>query len=464
MTDPLLLVNIPAQWPRVTGRGVRVLISEVQSINSHYVDEQITGSDAQADFHGSHVASIVRQVAPGCRLLSYAGTKSAIRWAAEHLDAWDVMNCSWVSTPEPEIDALIQQCADAGKIVVCAAGNDGDERGVRWPASHPATIAVGAYDLRTSHVPSYSSVGEQVDIVAPANVPFIKEDGQSIVETGTSFAAPVITGVAALYLEGGGDPRRFLEFLMTHAKDIEQPGEDDASGAGLFIFPGPSEWVGKWGAADMATPQQQQAFIQALLPAAQDGQRKHGLFASVTIAQAALESGWGQSGLSKQACNLFGIKGTGPAGSVAMPTWEVINGKRVDTTANFRKYHNYAECLADRAEILTSLSRYRDVLDAGNPEEQCKALKAGGWATDPDYATKLINIIDQYNLRQYDVQPGPFPDVPCDAWGAEDIAAAKEAGLVQGMDDGLFHMDEPLTRRQGTVMIARLARKLGVIK
>src|SRR5690606_272983 len=158
----------------------------------------------------------------------------------------------------------------------------------------------------------------------------------------------------------------------------------------------------------------QRDFIESIAEAARAEQRKHRLFASVTIAQAALESAWGQSKLARGANNLFGIKGTGPAGNVEMPTWEVVNGQRVETTARFRRYHSRAECIEDRSRILTTLSRYRDVLEAGTWREQAKALQACGWATDPGYADKLVGIITQWRLEQYDLPPGPFPDVPGD--------------------------------------------------
>src|SRR5262249_44453450 len=70
----------------------------------------------------------------------------------------------------------------------------------------------------------------------------------------------------------------------------------------------------------------QEAFISQIAPGAVAAQQRYGVPASVTIAQAIDESGWGRSELASQDHNLFGIKGTGPAGSVEMPTQEYING------------------------------------------------------------------------------------------------------------------------------------------
>ena len=200
----------------------------------------------------------------------------------------------------------------------------------------------------------------------------------------------------------------------------------------------------------------QQEFIASLVPTAKEHHKKYNLFASVTIAQAALESAWGQSQLSKKAYNLFGIKGTGPAGFVEMETLEVVKGQNVIVKARFRKYHDYAECLEDRAQILTSLSRYRDVLDAGTAEEQCKALKDGGWATDPAYATKLIQIMNQHGLKKYDVRPGPFRDVFSDHWAFAAIEKAKKKGIMRGYEDGTFRPDAPVTRADLAVVLERI--------
>src|SRR6185312_10540687 len=99
-------------------------------------------------------------------------------------------------------------------------------------------------------------------------------------------------------------------------------------------------------------------FINLVAPGAVAAQQRYGVPASVTIAQAIEESAWGRSSLAAQYHNLFGIKGTGPAGSVTLPTQEYQNGSWVTTDAHFAVYHNDAESIADHAELLATSGYY----------------------------------------------------------------------------------------------------------
>src|SRR6266568_7556425 len=111
-------------------------------------------------------------------------------------------------------------------------------------------------------------------------------------------------------------------------------------------------------------------FINAIAPGAVAAQEKYGVPASITMAQAILESAWGASGLAKDAHNLFGIKGVGPDGSVTMPTKEFENGHYISVEAVFRKYHDYAESIDDHAKLLATSSNYKKAMaDRGNADK-----------------------------------------------------------------------------------------------
>jgi Mannosyl-glycoprotein endo-beta-N-acetylglucosaminidase len=147
----------------------------------------------------------------------------------------------------------------------------------------------------------------------------------------------------------------------------------------------------------------QQAFIAEVAPAAVASQRKYGVPASVTIAQAIDESGWGRSSLATKDHNLFGIKGTGPAGSDQQPTQEYEHGHPVTRSASFRVYRNVAESVDDHGKLLATSEYYRrPMADRMDPNAFAAAL-TGIYATDPDYGAKLISLMRQYNLYRYDV-------------------------------------------------------------
>ncbi len=146
----------------------------------------------------------------------------------------------------------------------------------------------------------------------------------------------------------------------------------------------------------------QQAFLNQVVPGAQAAQRQYGIPAAVTIAQAIDESGWGQSQLATQDNNLFGIKGTGPAGSVMLPTEEYADGQPVTINAQFRAYSNVAQSINDHSLLLATGSAYQQAMaDRGSPDAFANDL-TGVYATDPNYGASLITIMQQYNLYRFD--------------------------------------------------------------
>jgi flagellum-specific peptidoglycan hydrolase FlgJ len=149
-----------------------------------------------------------------------------------------------------------------------------------------------------------------------------------------------------------------------------------------------------------------QAFISEVAPGAVAAQRKYGVPASVTIAQAIDESGWGRSSLAARDHNLFGIKGTGPAGSDPMHTQEYDNGQSVARIASFRVYHNFAESIDDHGKLLATSEYYQRSMAYRQDPNAFAATLTGVYATDPDYGAKLISLMRQYDLYRYDV-PAP---------------------------------------------------------
>ena len=101
-------------------------------------------------------------------------------------------------------------------------------------------------------------------------------------------------------------------------------------------------------------------FITQAIAAARTSSRTSGLPAAMTVAQAALESNWGQSHLARDAHNYFGIKAHGAHERIAYPTFEYASGNNVRVTAEFARYASMEECFADRDRIILSLACYAE--------------------------------------------------------------------------------------------------------
>lgn len=151
---------------------------------------------------------------------------------------------------------------------------------------------------------------------------------------------------------------------------------------------------------------------QEMVVGALKAQDETGFPASVTIAQIIKESGYGKYGpggkngqglsyLAYQYCNLFGIKGTGTAGSAVMKTNEMTSGGSIySIQAGFRVYNTYTECIEDRSKLLKNV--YSDLI-RGVTDANTFAMKIGGrWATGINYGQGLIKTMETYDLYRLD--------------------------------------------------------------
>lgn len=144
----------------------------------------------------------------------------------------------------------------------------------------------------------------------------------------------------------------------------------------------------------------QQAFLQRMLPHAQDAERATGVPASFILGQAALESGWGRGEIRHAdgtgSFNLFGVKASrGWRGEVAQArTTEFEDGQAVRQTARFRSYGSYAEAFTDYARLLLNSPRYSQAVRSESAEGFASAMQRAGYATDPHYANKLARTIN----------------------------------------------------------------------
>jgi flagellar protein FlgJ len=152
---------------------------------------------------------------------------------------------------------------------------------------------------------------------------------------------------------------------------------------------------------------QQQTFLAAAVPAALQAAATTHVPASVTVAQAILESDWGRSTLARDANNYFGMKVLGTLGNdgvVWLPTSEYDDtGNLYTTTSAFRAYKSLADSIADHDDLLENAARYASAMQAADDPRQFVALIAQeGYSSDPAYADKLIALMDHYDLYQFD--------------------------------------------------------------
>ena len=149
-------------------------------------------------------------------------------------------------------------------------------------------------------------------------------------------------------------------------------------------------------------PSDSSDFIAQLAQPAQVASQQSGIPHHLILAQAALESGWGQRQIltrdGKPSYNVFGIKASGDwkGQTTDIMTTEYEGGAAKKVRASFRVYGSYMEALSDYVKLLSNNPRYAAVANAPSAEQGARALQAAGYATDPKYAQKLVGMIQQF--------------------------------------------------------------------
>ena len=183
-----------------------------------------------------------------------------------------------------------------------------------------------------------------------------------------------------------------------------------------------------------AQPKSTQEYIDRWAPTAQEEMKLYGIPASITLAQGILESGSGQSYLARDANNHFGIK--------CHRDWKGKKVYRDDDKKDecFRSYGDAQESFRDHSLFLAERSRYQELFEE-DPQDYkawAKGLRKAGYATDRSYHKRLIELVERYELDQYDtVDP------------ERSVAAAEEAARKKEKEEddkdgwGLFSSSEP---------------------
>lgn len=231
-----------------TGKNIKVCICDTGRPR-HYAyqnriiaSENFTPDDTVDDLnqHSTHVAGIIHEIAPEAGLLfakvldakgvgTNAYVANGIEWCA--LNGADAINLSLGGGHSAALKAAIDHAANMGILVIAAAGNNGQgpEERMNYPALYDTVIAVGSID-QFLDVSWFSSSGSKGDIMAPGErilSTYGEDQYQSL--SGTSMAAPFISGVLALYLEKGQEAKLAQQALKDTAKDMLEKGWDRMS-------------------------------------------------------------------------------------------------------------------------------------------------------------------------------------------------------------------------------------------
>ncbi|EMW6196597.1 glycoside hydrolase family 73 protein [Enterococcus faecium] len=153
--------------------------------------------------------------------------------------------------------------------------------------------------------------------------------------------------------------------------------------------------------------QSHQQFVERLVPHAQELQDGYGVLPSIILGQAILESNWGKSTLASKYNNLFGIKAYGDQKKVSLETKEFVNEEWITIQGDFKVYDSWEQSMDDHTQLFVqgvdwNPALYEKVITATNYQEAAQALQDAGYATDPGYAQKIIQVIETYQLNQYD--------------------------------------------------------------
>lgn len=251
----------------VTGSNVRVAVVDTgidldhpelaANIKGGYnaIDPAVSYDDDNG--HGTHVAGIIAAIDNTAGILGVAPQASlyAVKvldangsgWVSDIIEAlqWCVNNQIQVvnmslsaSVDVPEFQQAIQAAANAGIVLVAAAGNTGNQT-AQYPASYPEVIAVSATMKRKDSLANFSTYGPQVDIAAPGDSIYSTYfGGKYATMSGTSMAAPHVAGVAALVCAAGVTDGNGNGRVNDEVQDILQATAEDKGAAGVDIYYG----------------------------------------------------------------------------------------------------------------------------------------------------------------------------------------------------------------------------------
>ncbi|WP_052343732.1 S8 family peptidase [Bacillus massiliigorillae] len=468
-------INLPDKYPSsLTGKGVKIGIID-SGIDYNHPDLKVAGGkcvldlidnpDACArsyyddDGHGTHVAGIIAAqdndigvlgVAPGASIYGIkalnkigVGTTSSIMaaldWAMKN--NMDIINMSLTySDEEPAIREFIKKAYNQGILIIAAGGNkrhpNGNENNVQFPGKYPEVIAVSSLG-KNNDLLATSSMGNEMELTAPgeliySTLPTSQNSYGNM--SGTSMAAPFVTGVAALYMEKYPelDNVEIRELLQLNAKDLGSVGRDVRFGYGLVQVD--SVVSNKTNIAVEESADSVVNISVAQLPEKATGYNLYRFDKKI------ISNGTDRS-----------IKDFGSKGKIRYKLVPLINGKEDLTQAKLFHANLLSPVVVD---MKNDYWFSRNVMYLKN--EKIMNGYASGEIKPFQNITRAEAVILLVNALgiQPDASDLPFKDVTKDSVGAAHIGAAVKNGILKGFSDGTFRGQQAVTRAEMSIMIA----------
>lgn len=216
-------------------------------------------------------------------------------------------------------------------------------------------------------------------------------------------------------------PQRPADFQNIDVKSLNDSIRPELPVAPAGTEPGGSNTSGSSSSLNLNNPEldklsafeSPEAFIESLLPHAEQAAQRLGVEPRILVAQAALETGWGRSMIKDDqganSFNFFGIKADQRwQGAVAdTQTHEYVEGNRISIRDAFRAYEDPSQSFNDYVDFLKSNPRYQAALDqVADPEQFVRSLQSAGYATDPEYADKILSIANRLPATGADLSTG----------------------------------------------------------
>lgn len=233
---------------------------------------------------------------------------------------------------------------------------------------------------------------------------------------------------------------RDIDFSVGNRSEFYDPSSCSQSGSGSGSSSSADSSSSSGGGSTTGDTSSVSSFLDAYGEAAVKTGKKYRIPYTAILAQAALESGWGQSELTKKHYNFFGIKaGSGWTGDVVnMQTREVFGGQSQNINDNFRSYKSAEDGFNDYGQFIYKNERYKKAWNKGNdPAGYITELKNAGYATDPNYVSSNVNLQKKFEEEIARRNDPKYPDVHTMKYDENELdPIVKNGGQADGSGSG----------------------------